>query len=129
MKKYSKAGQPKTFKTPAVFKKKVFEYLEHCSKNEEIPFIVGFSVYTRVPLSTVEGYSKYEGYTEVYELIKNASEHTILQQSLKKNFSDKISMFILTNHYDYVSDKPVETNAPQTAQTIEITLAEKPKKE
>ncbi len=129
--KYAKAGQPKRFKSPAIFKKKVIEYLDHCTETGEIPFIVGFSVYTRIPKDTIEGYKHYEGYGEFYELIKNASENTLLQGSLKKMFSDKMAMMCLRNHYGYSGEtQTTPTEAiNQTSSTIEIIAALPPKQD
>ncbi len=122
-------GPPKAYKTPAIFKRKAIEYFKHCTETGEIPFLVGFAVFTQVPLYTLEAYRKYEGYEDYYQMIKDASHHTILQGGLKKEFSDKTVALILRNHNGYVGESQItKTEAPTQPQThtVELVLAQPP---
>ncbi len=119
-------GKPAEFKSPAIFAKKMQEFFKWCEEEEKIPFLVSFAYFCRMPLPTLEGYKHRNGFEHLYELIKTASHHQVLQGGMAKLYSDKITHLVLKNHHKY--DAVDIVDAIQAAPSrIEIILAE-PKK-
>ncbi len=124
-KRSRRTGKAK-FRTPGVFKTKVFKYLEHCKENNEIPFLIGFAVANGCPMTTLDAYKHKPGYEVYYEMIKNASEYTLLTGALTKKISEKMAMFILRANYGYQAEN-ASTPTQASAQTVNFVIAEPPK--
>ncbi len=119
-------GTPATFKEPKDFAKQLKLFFKWCEEKDKIPFIVSFAYFCRMPLSTLEGYRHRKGFEHLYEIIKTASHHQVLQGGMQKLYSDKITHLVLKNHHNYDAVDKVE-NENQTTTKIEIVLAEPPK--
>ncbi len=118
-------GTPATFKTPKDFEKKLRLFFKWCEEEDKIPFLVSFAYFCMMPLPTLEGYKHRKGFEHLYELIKTASHHQVLQGGMQKLYSDKITHLVLKNHHNYDAvDAP--NVAQNTAHTIELVVATPP---
>lgn len=116
-----KGGPPKAFNSPAVFKKRMQEYLEYCKEEDRVPLLVGFARFCQIPILTLEGYKHREGFQGLYAMIKDATHDEIIQRGMDKSADSRFSMFMLRNHQKYDAIDSEDTRvAPQT---IEIVLA------
>ncbi len=102
-----KGGPPPSFKSPAVFKKRMQEYLDYCVKEDRIPLLVGFARFCQIAIVTLEGYKHREGFQHLYAMIKDATHDEVIQRGLNKSADARFAMFILRNHHGYTGENQV----------------------